>query len=293
MTAQSIQTPSSREGWAALLVEVVALCRKAGAEILRHYGADCPVIAKADHSPLTAADQASHNFIVKTLGNLTSHIPIISEEGSFEPSHDGSIPAEFWLVDPLDGTKEFLKRTGDFTVNVALLQSARPVLGVVYTPTSGLTYFAGPDGNAWRQQSDSAATQIRTSRASSESLRIVASKDHAGPEVEALLRRLPGARLSSIGSSLKFCLVADGTADFYPRFVPTMEWDTAAAQCIVEAAGGRLLTLDGEPLTYGKLGWRNPSIVTVGDLTLPWRDWIASPPEESQPSQTDFPAEHK
>lgn len=258
-----------------MLESIKTFCRKAGVEILRFYGTDAQVTYKEDRSPLTAADKASHEYLVRELTKLTPGIPVVSEESAEDATPAPGQMDKYWLVDPLDGTKEFLKRSGDFTVNVALIQNGHPVLGVVYVPVREVSYFAERGHGVWRQTDGAPATAIHTVPAVKERMRVVASKDHAGPEVEAMLRRLPGAELTSIGSSLKFCLVAEGKADIYPRFVPTMEWDTAAAQCIVETAGGTVQTLDGQPLTYGKPGWKNPSIVTAGSADLGWGAWLA------------------
>ncbi len=204
------------------------------------------------------------------LPGLIPGVPVVSEE-SHEPTATLiGANGRFWLVDPLDGTKEFLKGTGEFTVNIALVEQGRPVAGVVHAPALGLTYFADLDNGAFRQNNNEGPVAIRCQRANRDSLRVVASKDHAGPLVEAMLARLPNVELKSMGSSLKFCLVAEGSADIYLRDVPTMEWDTAAAQCLVEAAGGQVCTLDGQPLRYGKPSLKNPSIVTVGDPKLEW-----------------------
>jgi 3'(2'), 5'-bisphosphate nucleotidase len=250
------------------LQDLCGLAEKAGAEAMRFYGR-ASVTLKQDSSPLTDADRASHETIVQALPNFLSGIPVVSEE-SAEPATALPANGRFWLVDPLDGTKEFLKGTGEFTVNIALIENARPILGVVHAPAIGLSYFASLGHGSFRQHRGQPATPIFTIPANLQRPRVVASKDHAGPLVEKMLSRLPGAELKSIGSSLKFCLVAAGEADIYLRDVPTMEWDTAAAQCVVEAAGGTLCTLDGQPLRYGKPGLKNGSIITVGDLQLNW-----------------------
>ncbi len=254
-----------------MLAEVVSFCREAGAEILRLYGGETSVTYKDDRSPLTAADKASHQLLVRRLLALTPGIPVISEESASRPDPGSALNGQFWLVDPLDGTKEFLKRSGNFTVNVALIRNGQPVLGAVFAPVSDVAYFAQRGSGSWRQQSGEEAVPIHTRSSVVQQLRIVASKDHAGPEVQALLGRFPTAEIISIGSSLKFCMVAEGHADFYPRFVGTMEWDTAAAQCVVEESGGSVLTLDGTPLSYGKRDWKNPPILTVGDPGFDWR----------------------
>jgi len=253
-----------------LMHAVLRLAEQAGAEAMRFYHGSMSVALKSDSSPLTDADRASHDFLMQFLPDLIPGIPVISEE-SQDPTHGPADVDEcFWLVDPLDGTKEFLKGTGEFTVNIALIERGRPATGVVHAPAIGISYFADSKNGAFRKRHDGAPVPIRVQRADRERLRIVASKDHAGPLVAAMLARLSNVELKSMGSSLKFCLVAEGSADVYLRDVPTMEWDTAAAQCIVEAAGGSLCTLDGQPFRYGKPGLKNPAIITVGDHDLPW-----------------------
>jgi 3'(2'), 5'-bisphosphate nucleotidase len=226
-------------------------------------------------SPLTAADRASHDFLVNSLQSLIPKAIVVSEEseGAITGSIDGG--TLFWLVDPLDGTKEFLKGTKEFTVNVALMDGGLPVLGVVHAPALSLTYYGMRNFGSWRQHDGESPTSISTRRAGSSGLVVVASKDHAGPLVSAMLARLTRPRLRSMGSSLKFCLVAEGRADVYLRDLPTMEWDTAAAQCIVEAAGGGIYSLDGQPLRYGKPGLENPAIITIGDTRVDWRSLIS------------------
>jgi 3'(2'), 5'-bisphosphate nucleotidase len=251
-----------------LLKQLCLVAERAGAEAMRFYGR-ASVTLKQDSSPLTDADRASHEAIVQALPTIVPGIPVISEE-SAEPASALPAAGRFWLVDPLDGTKEFLKNTGEFTVNIALVESGQVLAGVVHAPAIGLTYFASRGRGAFRQKRGEAAAPICTTPANLERPRVVASKDHAGPLVQKLLANLPGAELQSMGSSLKFCLVAAGEADIYLRDVPTMEWDTAAAQCVVEAAGGAICTLDGEPLRYGKPGLKNGSIITVGDPQLNW-----------------------
>lgn len=237
---------------------------------MRFYQGRASVVLKNDSSPLTDADRASHDFLLEFLPNVIPGIPVISEE-SEDPTRALADPeGRFWLVDPLDGTKEFLKGTGEFTVNIALIERGQPVAGVVHAPAIGISYFADLNNGAFRKRHIGVPVPIRVQRADRERLRIVASKDHAGPLVAAMLARLNNAELKSMGSSLKFCLVAEGQADIYLRDVPTMEWDTAAAQCVVEAAGGSVCTLDGQPLRYGKPGLKNPTIITIGDRDLPW-----------------------
>ena len=258
-----------------LLLEVCDLATQAGEQVMHFYRNGANVTFKADASPLTAADEASHAFLVKSLQDLLPGAPIVSEES--EGVTDRSVDHEnlFWLVDPLDGTKEFVKKTNEFTVNIALMKERLAVLGVVHAPALNLTYYGGRGFGAWRRAGREQPTSIRTREAGSSQLGVVASKDHAGPLVSAMLARLTNPQLRSMGSSLKFCLVAEGKADIYLRDLPTMEWDTAAAQCIVEAAGGGVYSLNGEPLPYGKPGLKNPAIITVGDTSFDWGSLVS------------------
>ena len=261
-----------------LLADVRTIARDAGRVILGFHGQPTPVDYKADDSPLTQADRASHAFIAEHLAALTPDIPVLSEE-----SDPGDITARkswqrFWCVDPLDGTKEFVKQTGEFTVNIALIDGDEPVLGIVHVPVKGITYLAAKGEGAFKAEDGGAPAPIHARPAASDAMTVVASRDHAGPEVAAILEAMDAEGIAvtsaSMGSSLKFCLVAEGAADFYPRTVPTFEWDTAAAQCIVEAAGGTVATRDGERLRYNKDDLRNPSVFTVGDPALDWRRWV-------------------
>ena len=249
---------------------IKAIAREAGDEILTHYG-KVTATKKADDSPLTAADLASHECISCRLGELGSEVPILSEESEATEFAARQRWGRFWLVDPLDGTKEFLKQSGEFTVNIALIEQGVPTLGVVYAPVLRRWYWAVRGGKAFKQAEGLPVQEIRVRTPQLERLTIVASRDHAGPQVAALLARFSGAATLSMGSSLKFCLVAEGTADVYLRDVPTMEWDTAAAQCVVEAAGGIVADVHGVPLSYNKPQLRNPSLITLGDPKFEWR----------------------
>ena len=260
-----------------LLDAARAIAADAGAVILAIYAQSFGVDYKSDDSPLTEADRASHALIVSRLSEVTLDIPILSEEGDPEAA-DRAGWDHFWCVDPLDGTKEFVKRTGEFTVNIALVEAGRPVLGVVHVPALGRTYSAVVGEGAWRTDAGGAPVPIRARTADPRRLTVVASRDHAGPEVSAMVEAMRAAgvevELASMGSALKFCLVAEGAADFYPRTGPTWEWDTAAAQAVVEAAGGVVATLDGRPLGYNKTSLRNPPIVTAGDMELDWQRFV-------------------
>lgn len=259
----------------ALLAVALDAALAGGRAILAHYGQPLPVDTKADDSPLTQADLASHRAIAEVLA--ATGLPVLSEEDDPE-SADRRAWSRFWCVDPLDGTKEFIKQTGDFTVNVALVEGGRPTVGVVHVPVRGVTYGAA-GGTSWRQDGDGERVALRSRAAPEGTLTVVASRDHAGPEVAAILARAEadGRRVeaASMGSSLKFCLVAEGSADFYPRTVPTFEWDTAAAQAVVEAAGGGVFTADGQPLGYNKDDLRNPSVFTAGDPAFDWRRYLS------------------
>jgi 3'(2'), 5'-bisphosphate nucleotidase len=247
-----------------LLPDVTRIAREAGEAILAIYSeVDMQVDYKTDNSPLTQADLASHRHIVASLQDLTPHIPILSEES---PDIDTSTRQEwqtFWLVDPLDGTKEFVQRNGEFTVNIALVSGHRPVLGVVHVPVLDLTYWAAEGQGAFRAAAQE-TLPLHANGTLGRPLRIVASRSHAGPATEAFLKNLEhdyALEVVSKGSSLKFCLVAEGSADLYPRLGPTMEWDTAAAQCIVAQAGGQVTTLKKTPLQYNKTDLLNPYFV--------------------------------
>ena len=252
------------------LEAVREIAHAAGRRILDVYERDFEVEQKDDRSPLTEADRAAHEIITTQLQRLTPGIPVLSEE-SVKVSYEKRAGwKRFWLVDPLDGTKEFINRNGEFTVNIALIDGFRPVLGVVYVPLPALTYFACAGQGASKQKGDSAMETIHARRYEGGKPMIVASRSHAGPETEAFLKNVGEHDVVSLGSALKFCLVAEGTADVYPRLGPTMEWDTAAAQCVVEAAGGRVTDLNRKPLAYNKPSLLNPSFLVSGAGDYDW-----------------------
>jgi 3'(2'), 5'-bisphosphate nucleotidase len=259
-----------------LLRELVALSRAAGSAILDIYHQEFDVAFKDDHSPLTAADMASHRIICEGLRELEPDIPVLSEESADIPYARRGTWQRYFLVDPLDGTKEFVKRNGEFTVNIALIEEHRPVLGVVHVPVSGVSYFGAAGLGAFRQVAgEPEAIAVRQTAA--HPLVVVGSRSHANPDLARRLAVLGEHRLVSMGSSLKFCLVAEGTADFYPRLGPTSEWDTAAAQAVVEAAGGRVVTLDGQPLRYNtKEDILNPHFLVFGDRNRDWPSLFAA-----------------
>ncbi len=216
---------------------------------------------KEDNSPLTVADKTAHDIIQKKLS--VTGMPLLSEEGKMTPYEERKDWDRFWMVDPLDGTKEFLKRTKEFTVNIALIDKYQPVFGVIYAPALKLLYWNDPGGKVWKQQERNGATQIHA-RPGTTTQHIVASKSHMTPETEEYISRFPGASLKTIGSSLKFMLVAEGLADCYPRFGPTMEWDTAAAHAIARSCGCRVIDAhSNEELKYNKESFLNPSFLVV------------------------------
>jgi 3'(2'), 5'-bisphosphate nucleotidase len=258
----------------ALLDAVVAIARAAGREILEVYAAeDLVTTAKADASPLTEADLRAHSLILEQLQQLSPALPVLSEEAAATAYAERARWQRYWLVDPLDGTKEFLSRNGQFTVNIALIDGHTPVLGVVHVPVSDISYRGLPGSGAWRQQAAAAAEPIRVAACAASPLRVVGSRSHRGDSLDGFLARVQPFELRAVGSSLKFCLVAEGSADVYPRLGPTSEWDTAAAHAVVSGAGGQVLRLDGSALEYNtRAELLNPSFVAFGPRD---RDWLA------------------
>lgn len=247
----------------ALLPDVIHLSQEAGRAILQVYErGDLGTTYKEDHSPLTDADLASHRLIQQGLHDLEASIPLLSEESKQMGYEQRQGWTHFWLVDPLDGTKEFIKRNGQFTVNIALISNGSPCLGVVHAPVMQTTYWAASGLGAFKQHQEADPQPIQVNPRQNV-LKVVASRSHAGVETDTFLQKLQVAwtgevEFLSMGSSLKLCLVADGQADLYPRFGPTMEWDTGAAQAVVEEAGGQVTTLQGAPLRYNKPDLLNP-----------------------------------
>ncbi|MGY6555653.1 MAG: 3'(2'),5'-bisphosphate nucleotidase CysQ [Wenzhouxiangella sp.] len=232
---------------------------------------------KDDDSPLTAADLAANKILVARLQELTPDIPILSEESKQAPWHERKHWERCWVVDPLDGTKEFLKRNDEFTVNVALVRDQQPIMGVVYAPALQKWYFAARHEGAWRQEGQGVMDRIQVAeKPAGRPWRVVGSRSHNTPEVDAFVANLGDAEMVSMGSSLKLCLVADGTADVYPRLGPTSEWDTCAAQAIVEQAGGQVLNAEsGGPLRYNtRESVLNPHFIVCA---RPDASWFSAP----------------
>lgn len=268
-------TDSLADDLGALLPAVCALAAQAGARILEVYDTDFAVRHKDDSTPLTAADMAAHKTICAGLMRLTPDVPILSEESVDVDYSERCRWSRHWLVDPLDGTREFVKRNGEFTVNIALIEDHRPVLGVVYVPVTGVCYFAGRGGGAFRQAAGEAAIRIYARKTDINRIAVAGSRSHGGSQLREFVARLPHAELIAIGSSLKSCLIAEGCADIYPRFGPTSEWDTAAAQCIVEEAGGIVTDLALRPLRYNtRAELVNPSFLAIADPAFDWRPFL-------------------
>jgi 3'(2'), 5'-bisphosphate nucleotidase len=248
-----------------LLAVTFEAARRAGEAIMAVYAGDFAVARKADSSPVTLADQRAEAIILAALAEAAPGIPVVAEE---QADSDG-LPAEtgdlFWLVDPLDGTKEFISRNGEFTVNIGLIQGGAPILGMVHVPALGVTYGSAAPGTARRWRGNAAPEPIAARPAPAGGLVVVHSRSHENNEkFDAYLVGKPVAEKRVCGSSVKFCLLAAGEADLYPRFGPTMEWDTAAGHAVLIAAGGSVTTLDGAPFLYGKTGLRNPGFIARG-----------------------------
>ena len=263
-----------------LVGEVIDLATAAGRAIMKVYegGADFEVEKKADDSPLTLADKRANEVIVKGLEGLTPDIPILSEESKQVGYDVRKGWGKFWLVDPLDGTKEFIKRNGEFTVNIALISGDSPVFGVVHGPAVGVTYWGlvveGPGEGAYKKGGDGEAVGIKAGGYEGGPVKVVASRSHAGSALDGFLEKVGSHERVSMGSSLKLCLVADGTAHIYPRLGPTMEWDTGAAHAVVLAAGGLVTDLEGRQLRYNKEDLLNPFFIVTGSPAYPWRDKV-------------------
>ncbi len=246
-----------------LLPRVLALADQAGAVILEHYAGEIVATMKADRSPVTEADEAAERVILAGLAEITPDIPVVAEEAVTK----GGLPelkgGRFWLVDPLDGTREFLSKNGEFTVNIGLIENGLPILGVVTAPAKNLAWWGAVGQGACRREA-SDVSDIRVRARPGQGVVAVASRSHRDAETDAWLSGQGISDTVSAGSSLKFCLVAEGKADVYPRFGTTMEWDTAAGHAVLRAAGGRVSTVTGEPLRYAKPGFKNPGFIAEG-----------------------------
>lgn len=262
-----------------LLEPVRAIAVAASEKILKVYATDFSVAEKQDTSPLTEADLASHETIVAGLKALTPELPVLSEESVGIPFAERSKWPRYWLVDPLDGTKEFIKKNGEFTVNIALIEGHRAVLGVVHVPVTGVSYCAAQGAGAFKQDASGARETLTPRKADPKRFVVSGSRSHGDDTLQAFVASLPGeVEFIAKGSSLKLCMVAEGVADIYPRFGLTSEWDTAAAQCVVEQAGGIVVDRQFEPLLYNaKEDILNPHFIVIADPSFDWRPLLPAP----------------
>jgi 3'(2'), 5'-bisphosphate nucleotidase len=257
--------------------EVIVLAQDAAAAILGIYDSNFAVEHKEDDSPLTAADLAAHRCIIEGLARITPDIPVLSEESAHEiAAEERRRWSRLWVVDPLDGTREFIKRNGEFTVNIALVENGVAVFGVVQAPVTGQLWHGGATLGAFRREHGSDVS-LRVRAPATAPLRVAASRSHRDVRTQAFIDRMGQAEPLGLGSSLKFCRIADGGLDVYPRFGPTSEWDTAAGQCVLEGAGGALLDPQGRPFRYNQRDTvLNGDFIALGDVSLPWREWLGS-----------------
>jgi 3'(2'), 5'-bisphosphate nucleotidase len=247
-----------------LLDPVLEIAAEAGRAIMEIYDSEFAVELKDDRSPLTAADRAAHGIIVAGLSRLSPKLPVLSEESAGIEIENRRQWNPFWLVDPLDGTKEFIKRNDEFTVNIALIHDHKPIMGVVLAPAIGSVY-AGIVGVGAFKRIDGTETPIQVQSPAREPLRVVGSRSHANPDLAAFLETIGPHEIKPMGSSLKICLVAEGEADLYPRLGPTSEWDTAAAEAVLISAGGSMMDLTGQPLAYNaRETLLNPYFLALG-----------------------------
>lgn len=270
----------------ALVRPLRELARAAARDILQVYdAASAEALAlreKADRSPLTAADLAAHRRLTAGLRRLTPDVPILSEEAADVPLAERKEWTRFWLLDPLDGTREFLSRNGEFTVNIALIEHGVPQFGLVHVPVGGREYWGGRGRGAWRADTASATgTPLQVARRSGETIRVVGSRSHRGDSLDGFLARLGPHALMALGSSLKLCVLAEGGADVYPRLGATSQWDIAAGQAVLEGAGGQVRTLDGGTLRYDpRIDFLNPHFVAFGPADRDWLGLLGRHPRE-------------
>jgi 3'(2'), 5'-bisphosphate nucleotidase len=263
--------------YCALLKGVLPIAEQAGEAILAIYETDYAIEHKDDKTPLTEADLAAHDIIDKGLIELSADIPVLSEESATIPYEKRRQWSTYWLVDPLDGTREFIKRNGEFTVNIALIENGEAVVGAVYVPVTGVSYFACRTHGAWKKATKDAQPEKIQVRPLPDSgpLVIAGSRSHRGDSLNKFLENVGDHEIVSMGSSLKSCLVAEGLADLYPRLGPTSEWDTAAAQCVVEEAGGVLTDTSMQPLRYNtKDSLLNPHFFVSGNKDKDWSAYL-------------------
>jgi len=258
------------------LPAIIKISEQASAKILEIYQTDFSVEDKEDSSPLTAADMASHEVIISGLTELTPDIPILSEESASIPYEVRKTWNRYWLVDPLDGTREFVKRNGEFTVNIALIENHQPTAGVVYVPATQICYFASKGKGAYKQKSGEAVMRIRTKSTTTGAFSVAGSRSHGSEQQQNFFAAIGNkVEIIAIGSSLKICLVAEGKVDIYPRFGPTSEWDTAAAHAIVCEAGGIVTDTQLANLEYNrKESILNPHFLVIADSSFDWSIYL-------------------
>ncbi len=255
----------------ALMPKILTIARLAGQASLEFYqsDADLAIATKTDHSPVTAADLAAHNIIVTELAKLTPDIPVLSEEAPDIAYDKRRQWDQYWLVDPLDGTREFISGKGEFTVNIALIEQHKAVLGVIFAPISKRIYYAARNLGVYKQSMEHEPEPIHARTCDRDEIIVVASLRNGKIALTNFLQLFPNYELAKASSALKFCLVAEGRADLYPRFSPTSEWDSAAGQCIIEQAGGKVMGLDLQPLPYNtKESLTNPYFIALGDPAI-------------------------
>ena len=258
-----------------LLDPVIQIAYQAGKVIMEVYDAGFSVEKKSDHTPVTEADMAANNVIESSLKELTPHLPILTEEAKPRPYAERKKWARYWLIDPLDGTREFIKRNGEFTVNISLIDGDESVMGVVYAPVLGVIYYAAKGQGAFKQESTNEPKAIQVNDNCTGKMVVACGRSHPTERVINFLENLGEHEIVRVGSALKSCMVAEGKADLYPRLGPTSEWDTAAAQCVVEEAGGAITDTNMQRLRYNtKDNLLNPDFFVAGDLSIKWNDYL-------------------
>ena len=252
-----------------LIFSTIEIAKEAGEAISQIYNSDFDYQIKKDLSPITAADRLSHKIITERLKILTPEIPILSEENCDIPFKVRAQWADYWLVDPLDGTKEFINNNGEFTVNIALIENNTPILGIIHIPISHETYWGSKNKGSFYLNANDDEVNISVSNNHQNPIRIVASRSHPSEMLNYVLEKIINYEIIKIGSSIKFCHIASGQADCYPRFGPTSEWDTAAGEAIVRYAGGHMVTLNGNLMQYNaKKDYLNPNFIVSSDKII-------------------------
>lgn len=264
----------SRQELQHICIDINNIAIQAGKIINQYFNSNYEIIIKEDQSPVTTADIEASEYIVDKLKKLTPDIPVLSEESASFSYTERKSWTTFWLIDPLDGTRDFIKNKPGFSVNISLIHKHRSVLGVIYLPVDDCLYFASENNGAFKDELVTSPVPIKVSDKVAPIIRVCASSTHPGKLLQGFLAKLPKHQLISIGSSIKSCKVAEGSADIYPRFGPTWEWDTAAAQCIVEQAGGQLTNLEFKALQYNKPSLLNPPFFVCGDADFDWAHYI-------------------